>query len=433
MRIAVIGSGIAGNGAAWRLTRHFGAGAVTQFEAAARPGGHSATVDVEYDGKRLSVDTGFIVYNTLNYPLLTALFAELDVPTHDSDMGFAFSLEGGAFEWSGQERNQIRGLLAQPGNAVSPRFWRMFADMLRFNKAASAARASGTIGAASLGDFVAKLGLGADFQERYLLPMGAAIWSMPARAVLDFPAASFIAFFDNHRLLHASRPRWRTVTGGSREYVRRLLEASGHGLRLSSPVTRIRRLPEGVEVQVQGRAPERFDAVILAAHSDQSLAMLEAPSRAESGILGAIRYAKNDVYLHRDEALMPRRRAAWAAWNVLGAREEADRPVCVSYWMNRLQGLDPARPLFVTLNPPAPPRESHIFGRFSYAHPQYDAAAIAAQARLGSIQGHGGVYFAGAWTGHGFHEDGLRSGYAAADRLIADRARAPEPAIAAAE
>ncbi|MFN3481827.1 NAD(P)/FAD-dependent oxidoreductase [Rhabdaerophilum calidifontis] len=433
MRIAIIGSGIAGHGAAYRLTRQFGARAVTLFEKSARPGGHAATVDIAYDGARMTVDTGFIVYNRLNYPLLDALFTELGVPTQPSEMSFSLSLDGGAFEWSGQDRNRLRSLFAQPENLVSPRFWRMLGDILRFNRAARKALDTGRIGTETLAGFLARERLGADFRDNYILPMGAAIWSMPARDVLDFPAERFLRFFDNHRLLHASRPAWRTVTGGSRAYVDRLQAASGHELRCNTAIVAVRRRPEGVELATEHGERTLFDAVLLATHADQALALLDAPRPEERAVLGAIRHAANDVYLHRDVRLMPRRRAAWAAWNVLRGPGSDARPVAITYWMNRLQGLDPARPVFVSLNPPEPPAAECVFGRYSYAHPQFDAAAIAAQAALPRLQGNGGVYFAGAWAGYGFHEDGLRSGYAAAERLIADHVPATARMPAAAE
>jgi hypothetical protein len=419
MRIAIIGSGIAGHGAAYRLTRHFGPGAVTLFEKEARPGGHSATVDIDYDGERIAVDTGFIVYNTLNYPLLTALFTELGVATHASDMGFSLSLDEGAFEWSGQDVNMLRALFAQRRNAVSPRFWRMLADMVRFNSRAIRALNAGALERKTLGEFVAACGLGADFRDNYILPMGAAIWSMSTSDVLGFPARSFVNFFNNHRLLHARRPKWRTVSGGSRAYVEKLIVASGHTTRYGDAVMRLARGRDGVTITTAAGHQAQFDTAIVATHSDQALALLADPSVEERAILGAIRYAENDVYLHRDPALMPRRRAAWAAWNVLRSSHQDERPVTVTYWMNRLQSISSAHPLFVTLNPAIAPRADYIFGRYSYAHPQYDHAAITAQEALPRIQGRGGVYFAGAWVGHGFHEDGLRSGFEAADRLIA--------------
>ena len=424
-RIAIIGSGISGLGAAYRLSRHFGPMAVTVFEKDCRLGGHAATVDIVEGGRRVAVDTGFIVYNELNYPLLTALFDELEIETVASDMGFSLSLDHGRFEWAGLDRKTLSGLFAQPGNLLRPRLWRMLADMISFSRAAQRDVRTGVPAGLSLGDYIKAGGWSDVFRDDYLLPMGAAIWSMPADDVLAFPARSFLQFFDNHRLLSVKRPVWRTVVGGSRRYVSALARRSGHQSRMGDPVVAVRRLAagRGIEIVQQSGAASTFDRVVMACHSDEALSLLQDPREAEARALGAIRYADNDVWLHRDEALMPRRKAAWAAWNVLRQPGDGQRPVSVSYWMNRLQGIDTPFPVFVTLNPVEPPRPESVFGRYSYAHPQYDAAAIGAQGQMAALQGHGGLYFAGAWLGYGFHEDGLRSGYEAADRIIADMAR----------
>ena len=415
-RFAVIGSGIAGNGAAFRLSKRFGAHSVVQFESEDRPGGHSATVDIAYRGLSLAVDTGFIVYNTLNYPRLTALFAELDVPTLDSDMGFSVSAEGGSLEWAGQDRRPIRSLFAQTENLVSPRFLGMLRDVLRFNRRAPADLAAGRLIGLSLGEYIEAGGYGPAFGPHYLLPMGAAIWSMSASEMLGFPAESFVAFFNNHRLLHLGRPVWRTVAGGSREYVGKMLAASGHEIRLASPVRAIRR-EGGAVVVVGAHGEERFDGAVLATHSDTARGLLADASGEERNALGAIRYAENDVVLHADPRFMPRRRAAWAAWNVRREAGDTERPVMVTYWMNRLQSLPETHPVFVTLNPTFEPAEGTVFGRYRYAHPQYDRPALAAQREFPRLQGRGNLWFAGAWLGHGFHEDGLRSGELAAEGL----------------
>ena len=420
MRIAVIGSGISGLGAAYRLSRHFGAQAVTLFEKDSRLGGHAATVDINYDGSRIPVDTGFIVFNTLNYPLLTALFAELGVATHRSDMGFSLSLDGGRFEWSGQETNVISSFFAQRSNFLRPRLWRMLGDMRRFSTEAVEDRASGLLVGKTLGEYLAEKRYSRELIEDYVLPMGAAIWSMSARDVLAFPAESFVAFFDNHRLLHWNRPAWRTVTGGSRAYVRALVAKAGFQTRTGDGVVSVRRLPKGIEITTERGLVSHVDALVLATHSDTALAMLADATAAEQSALSAIRFAANTVVLHRDPRLMPKRQRAWAAWNVLRTSGEDEKPVMVSYWMNKLQGIEASKPLFITLNPQIEPEPESIFGRFSYAHPQYDAAALVAQKALRALQGRGGVYFAGAWTGYGFHEDGLSAGFAAADQLIAE-------------
>jgi len=431
LRIAIVGSGIAGHGAAWQLGKAFGPEAITVFEKEIRPGGHSATVDIVYDGKPISVDTGFIVYNELNYPLMTALFDEIGVKTQRSDMGFSLSLDDGAFEWSGQDIRPLASLFAQPSNALRPRFWGMLADMMRFNRQAIRDFEAGTVGNVTLGEYIAAGRYGAVFRDNYILPMGAAIWSMSSAAVLGFPARSFIAFFNNHRLLHMARPKWRTVTGGSRNYVKALIARSGHRTEYGDGVREVQRAEGKVRLVLESGRTETFDAVVMATHSDTTATLIRGHWPGESAIVGQIRYEEAEIFLHRDPALMPKRKRAWAAWNVLrqGGRDGA--PVTVSYWMNRLQGLDEGCPLFVTLNPPKPPREELVFGTYRYAHPQYDQAAVEAQALIPGLQGHHGLYFAGAWMGHGFHEDGLRAGYQAAERLIADHAAHVLPARSA--
>ncbi|ALV29157.1 NAD(P)/FAD-dependent oxidoreductase [Pannonibacter phragmitetus] len=415
MRIAVIGSGISGNSAAWALSGHHD---ITVYEKRLRPGGHSATVDIDYDGAAISVDTGFIVYNELNYPNLTALFAHLGVATEASDMSFALSVDAGRREWSG---TNLRTIFAQRRNMVSPRFLWMLREILRFNRQCAADLASGYLTGMSLGDYMRARKFSAAFIEDYLVPMGAAIWSTPASEMLAFPAASFVSFFENHRLINFDRPQWRTVSGGSRNYVQRLLEPLRGHVRLGSPVTNVRRADGKVHVRDASGHEDIFDHVILASHTNQTLAMLDDASDDERRILSAIRYRPNTVYLHRDESLMPKRKSVWASWNYLartGSAEGTD--VAVSYWMNRLQNIDTSRPLFVTLNPPHEPREDLTFARFTYDHPQFDAGALAAQQQLSRIQGVANTWYCGAWKGHGFHEDGLVSGLKVATALGAE-------------
>lgn len=407
-RIAVIGSGISGASAAWALApRHD----VTVFEADARPGGHTATVDVDYDGQPVAVDTGFIVYNELNYPDLTALFSHLGVATHPSCMGFSLSLDGGRLEWCGET---YRSVFAQKRNIASPSFLWMLREILRFNRICTEDRDNGVLGHATIGEYLAMRKFSNAFRDDYLIPMAAAIWSTPRIRMLEFPAATFISFFENHRLIHNERPAWRTVTGGSRTYLAHLLGGLGDRVRLARPVDTILRDQFGVSVWSGGR-PERFDEVVVAAHSDQALALLGDASDLETRLLGAIPYRPNRVVLHRDPRLMPRRRAAWSAWNYLrDSRGDGEAEVCVTYWMNRLQGIPDATPLFVSLNPVIEPRDHLTFGEWSFDHPQFDVRALTAQARLDEIQGVRRTRFAGAWTGYGFHEDGLRSGLDAA-------------------
>lgn len=410
-RIAVIGSGISGASAAWALRD---AADVTLYESEARAGGHTATVDIDYDGTPISVDTGFIVYNELNYPDLTALFRHLDVATVESDMGFALSLDNGRLEWCGSSLTQV---FAQRRNVVSVAFLWMLREILRFNRQCRDDRAAGLLAGISIGNYLRLRDFSQRFIDDYLVPMAAAIWSTPRVQMLDFPAETFVTFFENHRLIDFERPVWRTVKGGARTYLDKLLAPLGGRVRLNEPVLDILRDRDGVSVTTRS-GTTRHDAVVIAAHSDQALAMLGDPSPAEDGILSAIRYRDNRVVLHRDESLMPRRRQAWAAWNYLrDSRDDGSADVSVTYWMNKLQAIDPSKPLFVSLNPPREPRPGTVFGEFNYAHPQFDAGALAAQKALTGLQGARNTWFAGAWTGYGFHEDGLKSGLAAAEML----------------
>jgi predicted NAD/FAD-binding protein len=419
MRIAVVGSGIAGNAAAWTLSQRYH---VTVYERELRCGGHSHTVTVDYDGEKIAVDTGFIVYNERNYPQLTQLLAHLGVETVASDMSFALSADHGRFEWQGGGSSLIgmlKGLFAQPSNLLSPSYLAMLRDILRFNAMSLSDLRAGRLSGLSLGQYFAATGCSSRLLSDYLAPMGGAIWSTSADDMLNFPAENFVAFFDNHRLLHFDRPIWRTVKGGSQAYVERLKPAFARRLRLGCAVTQVRRTPHGVVVDDSLGHTETYDHVVIAAHSDQALKMLADPSPQERDVLGAIRYAPNVAYLHRDPKLMPKRKRAWASWNFLRWPREGSpvNDVAVTYWMNRLQGIDPSRPLFVSLNPPFAPDPQLTFGRYDYDHPQYDAAAFAAQKRIEEIQGRRHTWFCGAWHGYGFHEDGLRSALNVAEAL----------------
>ena len=405
MKIAIIGSGISGNVAAHILSKSHD---VTIYEKRDRAGGHSATKDIDYTGNGdwMSVDTGFIVYNELNYPGLINLFKELKVDTEASDMSFGFSSNRGAFEWSGQS---IASVFAQKRNWINPLFWLMLRDIFKFNRLAKQDHEAGTLGSESLGRWLKRNRMSRVFINRYLLPMGAAIWSTPADEILNFPAASFLQFFYNHRLINKDRPQWRTVTGGSREYVEKITAGYRNCLRLSAEVTAIRRHNYGVDVTANGET-ETYDQIVLAAHSDQSLAMLADASSSEREILSAIRYLPNDVYLHRDLKLMPKRSSVWSAWNYISQDINGRDPVTsVSYWMNRLQNIDCSKPIFVTLNPPVRPAPDMTYGHYVYDHPQFDGAALNAQTNLPSIQGVNRTWYCGAWCGYGFHEDGLQS------------------------
>ena len=405
MKIAIIGSGISGNVAAHILSKSHD---VTIYEKRDRAGGHSATKDIDYTGNGdwMSVDTGFIVYNELNYPGLINLFKELKVDTEASDMSFGFSSNRGTFEWSGQS---IASVFAQKRNWINPFFWLMLRDIFKFNRLAKQDHEAGALGTESLGHWLKRNRMSRIFINRYLLPMGAAIWSTPADEILNFPAASFLQFFYNHRLINKDRPQWRTVTGGSREYVEKITAGYKNCLRLSAEVTAIKRHNYGVDVTANGET-ETYDQIVLAAHSDQSLAMLSDASEQEQNILSAIRYLPNDVYLHRDLKLMPKRPSVWSAWNYISQDKNGrDAVMSVSYWMNRLQNIDYSKPVFVTLNPPVPPAPDMTFGHYVYDHPQFDGAALDAQKRLPTIQGVNRTWYCGAWCGYGFHEDGLQS------------------------
>jgi hypothetical protein len=419
MRIAVIGTGIAGNTAAWTLSQRY---PVTVYDRELRPGGHSHTVTIDYLGTPVTVDIGFIVYNELNYPDLTAMFAHLGVETVASCMSFAVSADRGRFEWRGGGQDgwaTAAGLFAQASNLLSPSYLRMLMEIPRFGRQSVDDLRSGRLAGLTLGDYFHQRQFSKRLLKDYLAPMGAAIWSAPAGEMLDFPAENFVAFFDNHRLLHYDRPVWRTVKGGSQHYVERLQAAFRDRVRFGCAVTSIERTAHGVVVHDNHGRHESFDHVVIAAHSDQALAMLSDADPREREILGAIGYSPNQVYLHRDTRLMPKRRRAWASWNFLRWQRDGDavNDVAVTYWMNRLQGIDPDKPLFVSLNPPFEPVPELTFGQYLCEHPQYTAAAFAAQKRLGEIQGQRHTWFCGAWTGYGFHEDGLRSGLAVAEAL----------------
>ena len=408
MRIAVIGSGISGLASAYLLNRHAD---IHLFECDRRLGGHSHTVEADFGGKRVPVDTGFIVFNPLNYPNLMALFERLSVPWIDSDMSFAVSLRDGGCEYEGS----LRGLAAQPANFLRPRYWSMLGDLTRFYRTGYARAFDGPANE-SLAGFLERERYGTAFVEDHLLPMGAAIWSCSAQTMMDYPVRSLLQFLENHKLLNfIDRPQWRTVKGGSREYVNRIATAlggtTGGQIHLNTNITGIRRAQGGVILSIAGEGDVWFDRVVMAAHADQSLSLICDPTPAEHEILSGFRFQPNRAVLHSDPSLMPRRRAAWGSWNYIGGAG-IDTSLCLTYWMNRLQSIDEDCPLFETLNPHREPDPALVHGDYSYAHPVFDERAVASQARLAEIQGTDNLYFAGAWTGHGFHEDGLKSAIA---------------------
>ncbi len=411
-RVAVIGSGIAGLAAAWVLAGHH---RVTLYEREDRLGGHTNTVIVERWGKEVAVDTGFIVYNEVNYPNLVQLLARLNVRTRESDMSFGVSLDGGRLEYAGGVKG---GLWAQPTNLLRPRYLGMLADIARFFRTAPQALKQPGDGP-TLGDYLRDGRYGRAFIEDHLLPMGAAIWSVPLATIADYPAKSFIRFFLNHGLLQVrDRPRWRTVVGGARSYVFAMLNRIGRDVRKGVPAVAVGGDAGGAWVETRTGGRERFDQVVLATHADQALALLASPTVEERQTLGAFRYQTNRALLHADPQLMPRRRRAWASWNYLASGQQpASRQVSLTYWMNRLQGIDPDCPLFVSLNPIVEPNPAHLFGVWDYDHPIFDVAATTAQRRLFMIQGRRRLWFCGSYCGYGFHEDALVSGLMVAEAL----------------
>lgn len=406
-RIAVVGSGIAGMSAAWLLSEVH---AVTLFEADSRIGGHTHT----QEALGVPVDTGFIVFNPGSYPNLCALFDHLGVPTQDTEMTFAVSLPragGGMLEYSGTD---LGGLFAQKRNLVSPRYWSMLRDLVTFYRRAP--RDLPGLGDLTLGAYLDRLGCGEAFRVDHLYPMAAAIWSSDVADIAGFPAGSFIRFCENHGLLKFSdRPTWRTVKGGSREYVSRITERYAGNIRTGCPVRSIRRDSHGVTL-VSPAGEERFDDVVIAAHADQALAMLADPDADESRLLGAIHYRRNHAVLHSDPALLPGLKRVWSSWNYASDGSATPR-LSVTYWMNRLQHIPDDKPLFVTLNPVVEPDPALVHNRMDYAHPLLDAPAVEAQRALWTLQGRRRTWFCGAHFGAGFHEDGLQSGLAVAEQL----------------
>jgi predicted NAD/FAD-binding protein len=413
VKIAVIGSGISGLGAApLRRGRHD----VTLVEQDDRVGGHTNTIRVPLPGGGVQpVDTGWIVYNGPCYPNLGALLAELRIATRPTAMSFAVSLGDGAYEWKGSDR--LLSVFAQPSNLLSPAHWRMVLGILRLNRVANARLRAGDLPAGSLGEFLDAEGFAPELRSRYLLPMAGMIWSCSPRQAAEYPAADFMRFFEAHGLFTAlDQPQWRTVVGGSDAYVQRLLADFRGALRLRAPARRLQRVDGAVLVD-----GERFDRVVCATHADQALALLEAPTPVEQRVLGGIPYTHSRCVLHTDTSFLPRRRAAWASWNYLHPRDEVhDQRICGSYWMNLLQGIPGPVNYVVTLNPAREIPRDKVLYETTYAHPFYRASSVDTHALLPLIQDRGGLVWAGAWTGYGFHEDGLKSALRAVQLLDPD-------------
>lgn len=410
-RIAVVGGGIAGVSCADALS---GVADVTLIEAAARLGGHTDTHELIIDGVAASIDSGFIVFNRRNYPMFTKWLDTHRVASQATDMSFSVTHRGSGLEYG---TDSVAALLAQPINALRPRFVKMLRDIRRFYRDASALEPADA--ELTVVEFVERHGYGAGFFEDHLLPICAALWSQPAQQVRSIAIGHVAAFMNNHGMLSfTDRPEWRVIEGGSQSYLDAFTRRFRSPVLTNLPVRGIRRVTGAVELDTD-TGPLRFDAVVLACHSDQALALLRQPTRAEQRVLGAIRYQPNRVIVHTDDAMMPRRRAAWSSWNAF-IDPDPGAPCTVTYWMNRLQRIITPRPVFVSLNPGARVRESCVLAVRDYAHPIFDRGAVAVQCELPHLQGIGGVYFAGAWTGFGFHEDGFVSGQRAAAALLRD-------------
>ncbi len=411
--IAVVGGGISGLGAAWLLAQRHN---VTLYEQARTLGGHAHTVDVETVDGVVPVDIGFIVYNTRNYPNLTALFDTLGVATYPTTMTFALSLDGGRYEYSGSALN---GFFGQPHNLLRTRHWRLLADIARFFRTAST-RVLRYPADTALSDFLAEEGYSRVFTEDHIVPMGAAIWSTHMADMLAFPARAFVDFYANHGMLQfKARPRWRTVAGGSRRYVARLVDDGGFEVQRGCGAARVFRHPEAVHIEDQNGVVRRFDHVVMATHADQALGLLVEPDAEEREHLGAFRYQTNHGTLHRDPSWMPRRRRLWSSWNYLKRRDGIETDLSVTYWMNALQWpvLGSRNDLFLTLNPSEEIDPASVVERFNYAHPVFDAQAMAMQQKLWTLQGRRRTWFCGSYFGSGFHEDGLQSGLWVAEQL----------------
>lgn len=410
MRIAIVGSGIAGNVAAYHLCREH---EITMYECGDHVGGHSHTHEVWHEGRRLSVDTGFIVFNERTYPHFCALLRELRIDAQPSQMSFSVQCARTGLEYNGTTLNS---LFAQRRNLLRPAFWRMIADILRFNRRAPQLLQTDD-GETSLSEYLRANGYSNQFIEHYILPMGAAIWSAGVPSMRQFPARYFIRFFHNHGMLSVDdRPQWLTIRGGSARYVEKLTQPFRSRIRLNTAVESVQRTPAGILLKAAGCETARFDRVFFACHSDQALRLLADASPAEREVLGAIGYQRNDVLLHTDVSVLPKRQLAWAAWNYHVLERPADR-VAVTYNMNMLQELGTRLPLLVSLNMTERIDPAAVLKRLTYEHPIHTPQAVAAQSRQAEINGVNRTYFCGAYWRYGFHEDGVVSALAALDHF----------------
>ena len=412
LNIAVVGAGVAGLSSAWLLNKNH---QVTVYEASNTIGGHAITVDVAIPEGLIPVDTGFIVYNELNYPNLTALFKHLGVSTKDAEMSFGASLELGGFEYSG---TNLDGIFGQRINVVRPRFWRMLIGIISFYKKAPSILDNPAYSGVTLGEYLAQENYSDSFINDHLLPMAAAIWSTTASEMKAYPAQAFVRFFDSHGLLALkARPQWRTVDGGSREYVNRLTEEYRSQI-LFGGVQSIQRTTNKILVEDASGNLRSFDHIVLATHANEALRLLSDSNQHERALLGRWQYTINRAVLHSDPTFMPKRRRVWSSWNFIGNRSESDKhQLCVTYWLNRLQSLASDTQLFLTLNPIREPKKESIIREFDYEHPFFDTYALSTQAKLWSLQGHRNTWYCGSYFGAGFHEDALQSGLAVAEEL----------------
>lgn len=412
-KVAVVGSGISGMAIAYLLSSKFD---VTIYEKESRLGGHSRTLNINYQGKKISVDTGFIVFNKVNYPNLTGLFEHLGVKSEKSDMSFGFTLNQGAFEWGARNLNSIFG---QRFNLVNPDFYKMIFSMIYFFKRAP--RYIDAPGDPTLGEVLKELNVNSFFRDRFILPMGSAIWSCSPNAILEFPAKVFIQFFKNHGLLNLfRRPQWFTVCGGSQSYVTKISQNMKSEIRLSEKVIKI--IKEGDKIALQSSRGEKtlYDHVVLASHSDESLQLLQDATETEKTVLSAFRYQPNTAYLHFDTTVMPKRKPCWSSWNYKTVGEGQSQKNSVTYWMNLLQNIDPAFPLFLTLDPVDSLDPQKILDTHLFTHPIFTKEAIAMQAQIPMIQGKRNIWFCGAYQRYGFHEDGLLSALSVAKSFGVD-------------
>ncbi len=409
-KIAIVGTGISGLGAAYLLNPHH---EITVYEKADRIGGHSRTLTVDYQGKKIPVDTGFIVFNPNNYPHLSAMFRHLGVKVHKSDMTFSATIDDGWLEWGAKNLDSVFG---QRRNLLRPRFSKMVRDVLHFN--ANALETVERHPHLTLDGLMTRMELGDWFRRYYLLPMSGAIWSCPPCEMMTFPAATLVRFFANHQLLSASgQPQWYTVTGGAQEYVKTLTKSFAPRIRTSCAAAQVTRRNGKVQVRSAQGDWQEFDQIVLAGHANEMLTLLGDASAEERNLLSCFRYQKNRAILHRDESVMPRRKRCWASWVYSSDGASNDPAISVTYWMNRLQGIDDAYPLFVTLNPLRPIDPARTFDEHVFDHPVFDHAAVAAQRQIAGLQGVRGTWFCGAHLRHGFHEDGLSSAVAVAEKM----------------